>query len=689
MKRPASGGSKRSIHSAAKPAPTRASYSVRSSSRSSSSTAILSEPTRRKESPASDSIRVDRVLGPRHQLSGVGLADRLGRDIERRRHAAEGEASVTPARALGDPAAVVETHALARLGEPERCCTTGDAAADDDHLRVVDVVLRERRGGLAEPVGRHRRGSYGSGDHQTPGRTRIDGSRTMPPLTMTHTAQPERGIPREAVAAAGVAAALAAALAWLGPPGSDFAAHLYQSGVFEDHGFGIWNNFWYAGRYSFVTYSLLYYPLAALFGIRLLAVASIATAALAFGVIASREWGPASRWSNRSFAVVWAGIVLSGAFPFALGAALALLALWALQAGRRGRFALLTVLALAASPVAFVLLGVILAGIGLSRAPRRTELALPLTTLALATAVELVLLRLFPAGGRFPFSLPEFARGMRLLRARDPAHLARGDRRGVALDLRRLPDRVHDGLPRTVEPRREHRTPALRGDPDRDSHALVATLAAAADCALRALTRRCLEPDPARGELCEDERRPGRQRRLLGADRAVPPYAPLAVVPGGGGRHRWSLARRLPPRRGHSDRPRLVPAGRLPPERRPLHQARSRPLPRVAPLSRRAVRRPAGCPARLQRRGGGRADRGGPVGPRRGVPVSAHDGVRRSFPATDRHRPGPGESCSPLDGTGSPSILRGRAATASPRTGPRTGPRAQVASRVVPTEPSG
>ena len=231
----------------------------------------------------------------------------------------------------------------------------------------------------------------------------------MPPLTMTHTAQPERGIPREAVAAAGVAAALAAALAWLGPPGSDFAAHLYQSGVFEDHGFGIWNNFWYAGRYSFVTYSLLYYPLAALFGIRLLAVASIATAALAFGVIASREWGPASRWSNRSFAVVWAGIVLSGAFPFALGAALALLALWALQAGRRGRFALLTVLALAASPVAFVLLGVILAGIGLSRAPRRTELALPLTTLALATAVELVLLRLFPAGGRFPFSLPEFA----------------------------------------------------------------------------------------------------------------------------------------------------------------------------------------------------------------------------------------------------------------------------------------
>jgi hypothetical protein len=231
----------------------------------------------------------------------------------------------------------------------------------------------------------------------------------LPATTMTEFAYSERRIPREALAAAGLAAGVAAVLAWFGPPGSDFAAHLYQSGLFQDHGYALWNNFWYSGRYSFVTYSLLYYPLAALFGIKLLAVASVATAALAFGAVAAREWGPAARWSNRSFAVVWAGVVLSGAFPFALGAALALLAIWALQSGRRGRFALLTVLALAASPVAFVLLAVIIAGIGLARTPRGRELMLPLATLTVATAVELLLLRLFPAGGRFPFSLPEFA----------------------------------------------------------------------------------------------------------------------------------------------------------------------------------------------------------------------------------------------------------------------------------------
>lgn len=226
---------------------------------------------------------------------------------------------------------------------------------------------------------------------------------------MTTIAHPQREIPRESLGAAGVAAILAGMLAWLGPPGSDFAAHLYQSGLFENHGFAIWNNFWYAGRYSFVTYSLLYYPLAAILGIKLLAVVSVATAALAFGVVSAREWGSVSRWSNRSFAVVWAGIVLSGAFPFALGIALALLALWALQARYDARFVLLTALVLAASPVAFVLLGIVLVAIALSRTPRRAELALPLATLVAATGAELLLLRLFPGSGRFPFSFAEFA----------------------------------------------------------------------------------------------------------------------------------------------------------------------------------------------------------------------------------------------------------------------------------------
>jgi hypothetical protein len=214
---------------------------------------------------------------------------------------------------------------------------------------------------------------------------------------------------REAVVSAFAAASVAALLAWYGPPGSDFAAHAYQRAVFLQHGFSLWNNFWYAGRYSYITYSLLYYPLAGWFGIRLLAVATIATAALAFAVVLGREWGPTARWSSRTFAVVWAGIVLSAAFPFALGIALALLALWALQARLLWRFALLCALTLAASPLAFLLLVLLLGGVALGRRVAPSRLVRPGIAVASIGAIEVVLWRLFPGGGRYPFSFAELA----------------------------------------------------------------------------------------------------------------------------------------------------------------------------------------------------------------------------------------------------------------------------------------
>ena len=214
---------------------------------------------------------------------------------------------------------------------------------------------------------------------------------------------------REALLSAVAAGTLAACLAWLGPPGSDLAAHVYQRTFFLHHGLSLWNNFWYAGRYSFVTYSVAYYPLAALLGIKLLAVATISTAALAFAVVVDREWGPAARWSSRTFAVVWAGIVLSAAFPFALGFALGLLSLWSLQERRPWRFAVLAVLTLAASPLAFLLLVVVLAGLAFARRPGRKSVLVPTAAVAVACLGELVLWRLFPGAGRYPFSWAELA----------------------------------------------------------------------------------------------------------------------------------------------------------------------------------------------------------------------------------------------------------------------------------------
>ena len=212
---------------------------------------------------------------------------------------------------------------------------------------------------------------------------------------------------REAVLCAAAAAFLASLLVWLGPPGTDFAAHAYQRTAFLQHGFALWNNFWYAGRYSFVTYSLIYYPLAALIGIKLLAVVTVSIATLAFAVVLGREWGPTARWSSWTFAVVWAGVVLSGAFPFALGAALALLAIWALQTGSRWKFGALAALTAAASPLAFLLLALVLAGIGVGRWREGRKLLVPAAIIVAMGGTEAVIWRLFADGGRYPFSWEE------------------------------------------------------------------------------------------------------------------------------------------------------------------------------------------------------------------------------------------------------------------------------------------
>jgi len=210
-------------------------------------------------------------------------------------------------------------------------------------------------------------------------------------------------IERDALLAGLVGAIASVLLLRLGPPGVDLAAHVYQRTFFLRHGFVLWNNFWYAGRYSFVDYSVLYYPLAALVGTAVVAVASVASAAAGFALVVGREWGRVARLSSAAFAVVWASIVLSAAYPFALGFALALIGLAALQRGRVTSFAVLALLALAASPLAFVLLGVALAGLAIVRRPERRRLAVVSSVVGVAVAAELLTGRLFPAGGRYPF----------------------------------------------------------------------------------------------------------------------------------------------------------------------------------------------------------------------------------------------------------------------------------------------
>ena len=220
-------------------------------------------------------------------------------------------------------------------------------------------------------------------------------------------ARPRAGHTGEALLLAALAGSLAAVLCWAAPAGTDFAAHDYQRAVFMEHGFQLWNNLWYSGHYSFVTYSVLYYPLAALLGIRLLAVVTVVVGTFAFATVLRREWGPAARAASAAFALVWGAFVLTGVFPFALGLAFALLALSALQTGARVLFALWCALCLAASPLAFLLLALLLGGIAVSGRFESRRVLVPAVTIAALGAFEVVLWRLFPSGGRASFSVEE------------------------------------------------------------------------------------------------------------------------------------------------------------------------------------------------------------------------------------------------------------------------------------------
>ena len=88
-----------------------------------------------------------------------------------------------------------------------------------------------------------------------------------------------------------------------------------------------------------------------------------------------------------------------------LGISLALFSLVALGGRRPVAFALLVAATFAASPLAFLILLVILGGVAVSRSGG--EISKPAMAIAFTGALAVLLWRLFPEGGRFPFSTVE------------------------------------------------------------------------------------------------------------------------------------------------------------------------------------------------------------------------------------------------------------------------------------------
>jgi hypothetical protein len=214
-------------------------------------------------------------------------------------------------------------------------------------------------------------------------------------------------VTRDSVGAAGVAGLGAVALLLTAPPGVDLAAHVYQQAVFLHHGFSLWTNFWYGGRYTFVGYSILYYPLASLVGMNALAVVSAAGAAFGFTALVVTTWGDKGRLAAWTFALLWPATLLGAAFPFALGVAFASLAAAALARGRRWSFTALALLAFLTSPLALLILIMVLAGMAVAARRDWRRFTVPVAVIGIAGCAELLTMRVFPTSDTYPFPLAD------------------------------------------------------------------------------------------------------------------------------------------------------------------------------------------------------------------------------------------------------------------------------------------
>ncbi|MGH3993253.1 MAG: hypothetical protein ACRDSN_12425, partial [Pseudonocardiaceae bacterium] len=234
--------------------------------------------------------------------------------------------------------------------------------------------------------------------------------------------------------AAPVAIAVVFAIVYLiwEPRTVDLAAHTFRANLFGEEGFTIWNGQWYGGHHT-PAYSIISPPLAWLLSPpAALAISAVASAAL-FGPLARGAFGErAARWGSIWFGIGTATLLFTARLPFAIGVALGLAALLALQRRRYGWAVVLAALSPLGSPVAGLFLA--MAGIAFSLAERRdrTKRKEGLLIAVAAFVPPIFLAWAFPEGGwaPFPFSaylpIPAFAVACLILLPREDGALRWG-----------------------------------------------------------------------------------------------------------------------------------------------------------------------------------------------------------------------------------------------------------------------
>jgi hypothetical protein len=192
-----------------------------------------------------------------------------------------------------------------------------------------------------------------------------------------------------------------ACLIWgTNPP--DLAAASYRADLFADNGFLLWNNGWYSGHYL-LSYSIIYPPLGALLGPRLVGALAAVAAATLFALLARRRFGAIALLPSLWFAVGVASWMLTGRIPFLLAVPFGLAALLPGPTGSLWAAALFAALTSLASPVAGLF--VALAGVAIGAAGERRRAV----ALVVGAGLPIAVLNLaFPVGGEEPFAFNSF-----------------------------------------------------------------------------------------------------------------------------------------------------------------------------------------------------------------------------------------------------------------------------------------
>ncbi|HUA04360.1 MAG TPA: hypothetical protein VMB27_10685 [Solirubrobacteraceae bacterium] len=207
-----------------------------------------------------------------------------------------------------------------------------------------------------------------------------------------------------------IAAVISAAYLVIAPKSEDLAAHLLRAKLFATQGFGIWNNWWYAGH-NIPGYSVLFPPIAAAITPQLAgAIAATVTAAL-FEALAHRRFGE-DAWLGASwFGVATSTSLFTGRLTFAFGLMPAVGSALALQRRRYGLAVALAFLTPLASPVG-ALFSALAGGaqaVAAYTKERKIKPALPGVTVVIASAVPVLALAIaFPEGGVEPFAFSAF-----------------------------------------------------------------------------------------------------------------------------------------------------------------------------------------------------------------------------------------------------------------------------------------